>query len=266
MRTKTSKKKSGKTEREYKRVLVLPDIHVPVHDIRSITPVLSYARTQWWDELVQLGDFMDFACISHHNKNKLRLVEGRRVLEDYDVANILLDDIVAAVRKQNPQCRITFLEGNHDGWIERFMEAQPALTGMLEVDKNLRFKERTIKGVRSWSEGETYRLGRAGFIHGDYTNVHHAKKSVEAYGNIFYGDTHSIQCFLKVYKGKDKTEVGQSLGCLCLYNQIYLRGRATGWQQAFAEFNIFPDGFFQYAVTSIFKHRFVGQNGKVYQG
>ena len=261
------KKQPKNIKREYERALVFADPHAPEHDVRTVGAVLSYARTQWWDYCVILGDFMDFGCISHHNKNKLRQVEGQRVMLDYDIANMLLDQIRAAVQKKNPACKIALLEGNHDEWVERYMDALPALSGMLDVAKNLRLKERGIEWVRAWSQNKLYNIGNAYFHHGLYINKYHAAKMVDVFGvPIFYGHAHDLQSYSKVFQGDDKTVIGQSLGCLCEYDQRYMKGRPNKWQQAFAEFNVFPDGFFQYAVTPIFKHRFVGRDGKVYGG
>jgi len=83
---------------------------------------------------------------------------------------------------------------------------------------------------------------------------------------IFYGHTHDIQLYSKLRAGDDKTIVAQSLGCLCEYRQFYMKGFPNRWQQAFAEFYIREDGFFNYTVTMIFKHKFIGPNGKEYQG
>ena len=112
-----------------------------------------------------------------------------------------------------------------------------------------------------------FQLGNAYFTHGKFLNKYHAFKMVDTYGVcIYYGHTHDIMEFPKSTWGKDKTLVGKSLGCLCLYEQSYMKGAPSNWQQAFSEFYIFRDGFFQENTTKIFNHRFVGANGKIYQG
>lgn len=247
-----------------KKVLVLPDIHYPVEDKRTMTAVEGYMASQKWDEMVYLGDVMDFNCISSHNKNNLRAVEGSSLAEDYDYVNgkfQLHRSIVGFNTK------ITYLEGNHEFRLERFIDANPRLKGMVEVEHALDLKRRKINWVRSWSKGEVYRIGKANFIHGIYTTEHHAKAHVMAYGeNIFYGHMHDLQQFSFTRKGDNKTITAHSLGCLCDYNQKYLHGRPTKWQQAVTTFNIFEDGFFTYYVTPIFKHRFVAPNGEVFSG
>ena len=244
------------------RVLVLPDIHIPVHDDRSLKAVEAYMADHRWDEVVYLGDFMDFDLISSHNRENLRAISGKRLDTEYILAGWILD----RHRKLAPDAKFTLIEGNHEHRVERYVDANPVLEGKVEVETGLQLIKRKIKWVRFWSKGQIHRIGKARFIHGLYTTKYHASKHVEAYGeNIFYGHTHDIQSFSKELAGHDKTIVGQSLGCLCKYDQKYIRGKPTKWQQGFGVFEFFPDGFFQYNVIRIFKHRFQAE-GKTYQG
>jgi predicted phosphodiesterase len=248
-----------------KHLIVLPDPHIRAkaggEDKRSIAAVEKYIKDAKPDEIICIGDFMDFNCISDHNAFNLRATEGETVQADYAEGNKVLD------RWQKLAPKVVLLEGNHDYRVERFIDAYPKMAGAFEMDVGLNLKKRGVKWVRSWSEGEIYRVGNANFIHGLYVNEHHAKKHVEAFGSsIFYGHTHDIQLFSKVTAGDNKTTVGQSLGCLCDYRQQYMKGKPNRWQQAFAEFYVRPDGCFNYTVTMIFNHRFVGPNGKEYNG
>lgn len=216
-----------------------------------------------WDEVVYLGDFMDFDLISSHNKDNLRSVAGKQIRTEYNYGGQVLD----RHRRAAPGAKFTLIEGNHDERIERYIDANPQLEGMLEMETGLQLRKRHIKWVRFWSKGEIHHIGKARFIHGLYTTQYHARKHAEAYGeNIFYGHTHDIQCYSKELQGADKTIVGQSLGCLCRYDQKYMKGKPSKWQQGFGVFHFFPDGFFTYFVVRIFKHRFLSPEGKVYQG
>jgi hypothetical protein len=247
--------------------IVLPDMQVPYEDRKSLHAVEKYMAAHRFDGYLNIGDFLDFDCISSHNLNNLRAVEGKRILADYDHANRILDRHQAIVRKNNPKARFVLLEGNHEQRMDRYLDANPQMEGMMEVDLNLRLDQRGIRYVKSWSKGEHFTIGKANFTHGQYTNQYHASKMVNAYGeNVFYGHTHDVQCMPKVLKGADKTIVGQSLGCLCEYELSYMKGRPSNWQQAFAIFQFLPDGFFTYDVRRIFKHRFIGPDGVVYDG
>lgn len=249
-----------------KRVLVLPDMQVPYHDEKTMNAVEQFMADYTWDEYINLGDFMDFDCISHHNKGKPKNLENKRLEKDYDVANEILDRHQRLIRKRNPKAKFVLLEGNHEYRAERLIEEIPQLDGLINVEKNLRLQERGFKYVKCYSDGEDYVIGNAHFHHGLYTNDLHAKKHVAAWGsNIFYGHLHDIQGYSMVLKGEDKTIVGQSMGCLCRYDQQYMKGRPSRWQQAIGVFEFLPDGMFSYYVLRIFKHRF-SFNGKIYAG
>jgi len=248
-----------------KRAIVLTDIHAPYEDKRSLAAVEKLMADLRFDWYLNLGDFIDLDCISHHNKNNLRAVEAKRLQLDYDHAGTILDRHQKLIRANNKDAEFVVLEGNHENRIERYIDANPALEGMVEVPTALEFGRRKIKWVPYWSRGTVFRIGKATFIHGKYGGEHHAKKHVQKFGcNIFYGHIHDVQCYSAEMLGKDNTLVGQSLGCLCL-PQGYMRGGPDKWQQAFAIFEFFPDGFFQYHVIRLFKHRF-SYGGKVYQG
>jgi predicted phosphodiesterase len=216
-----------------------------------------------WDEVIYLGDFMDFGCISSHNKENLRAIAGKTIWRDYDIGV----EILARHQKLAPKAKFTLIEGNHEHRMERYIDANPQLDGMIEVELGLELIKRKVKWVRFWSKGEIYKIGKARFIHGNYTTKYHAAKHADAYGdNVFYGHTHDVQSYSKELHGDDKTIVAQSLGCLCRYDQPYMRGKPSKWQQAFGIFYFQPNGFFTYYVPRIFKHGFISPEGKVYQG
>jgi predicted phosphodiesterase len=247
-----------------RRVIVLPDPHIPVHDTRSIGAVEDMMSDHRFDGWICLGDLLDFNCISSHNINNLRAVEGQRIQADYKVAAEFLDRQAAILRKNNKNCRIILLEGNHDFRIIRYIDAHPQLEGLIEVPLALRLKGRGIAWVPYWSEGEVYKVGKATFIHGRYCNDHHAKKHLQGYGtSIFYGHTHDVQAYSLPRHGPE-TPIAQSLGRLCLPQQ-YMQGRPDRWQQAVAIFEFMPNGEFQYQVLRINDHTF-SYNGKVYRG
>lgn len=246
------------------RVLVLPDIHVPFHDVTAIDAVIEYAKDEHWDEFIQLGDFVDLDVVSRFVIGKPGAIEGRRLSDDYDMAGKLLDRLLSAVRKKNPSCKATLLEGNHEYRISRWLDSFPQLRGMLEVPMGLKLKERGVDWVEADSKGLVYRVRQANFIHGWYYNMHHAKKTLEQFdeGDIWYGHVHDMEESTKVAYGVRKRR-GGSLGCLCALDLDYTQGRPTKWQHGF--------GVFAFAGSTYATHRvridggeFVAPNGKLY--
>ena len=246
--------------------IVLPDMQVPYEDKETLRAVEQYMSDHRWDGCINLGDFLDFAELSKFDED----APGRKIdrtSDTFERGREILDRQLAILRKRNKNCRYVLLEGNHDYRAVVYMEKHEELEGTLNVPKNLELAKRRIEWIPSWSKGKVFKLGNAFFVHGRYTNKYHAAKMVDVYGvSIYYGHTHDVQEFPKVLQGNDKTIVGKSLGCLCRYDQSYLRGNPTNWQQSFSVFYIFPDGFYTEQTIRIFKHRFVSPDGKVYDG
>jgi len=168
--------------------------------------------------------------------------------------NCLLDSLACATE----EAPLTVIQGNHDYWIEMYLDAQPELVGLLEMEECLHFEGRGINFLKFWETGKSHTIGHAHFIHGTYITKYHARKHAETYGtNIFYGHTHDIQSYSYERQGDNATYVGQSLGTLSRYNMAYTRGKPNKWQQAFAIFYVMPDGFFWYNVVRIFDGGFV---------
>lgn len=245
-----------------KRVLVIPDLQLPYEDKKSLNAVEQYMGDHEWDEVIQIGDFMDFDIISSHNKENLRAISGKTIDKDYEYGNAVLD----RWQKLAPKAKFTIIEGNHEFRMERYIDANPVLEGKMEVPGGLNLNRRGIKWIPYWSKGDVYRVGKASFIHGTYVNQYHAKKHLEAYDtSVFYGHVHSVQSFSKVQK-KGKPMIAQSLGCLCELNQGYMRGRPSNWVHAFAVFYIQDNGNFNHFVVQVVDHKFVSPEGKLYIG
>lgn len=201
-------------------MIVLPDLQVPYQDEKSLKAVEKYIADNVWDEYINLGDYIDFDSISFFSRGKPRQTEAKRIISDYDEANKILDRHQNIILKKNPSAKFTLLEGNHEHRVERYLDEYPQLEGMIEVENGLNLKKRKINWVRCYDKGNLYKIGKACFHHGKYITQMHSKKMVEYYGiNIFYGHTHDVQSFSKVNYGKNETLVGQSLGCLCRYDQ-----------------------------------------------
>lgn len=246
-------------------VLVIPDLQLPYTDFKSLKVVEKYMDSRRWDGVIYIGDFLDLDMISRHNEGNARELELRRIEKDYALGREILDRHIKIVRKRAPRARFWLIEGNHEYRMEAWLDRFPQFEGKMEVPIGLQLAEKDVEWVPFWSKGEVLTIGHASFIHGRYTNEHHAKKHADHYGvNIFYGHTHDIQSFSKVAMANDKVYVGQSLGCLCERDQIYMHGAPSKWMQGFGIFYFRPDGLFTYYVPRIFDHKFISPEGFLY--
>lgn len=250
------------------KAIVIPDPQTPYEDAIAMSIVERYMDDHKWDYLIYLGDFLDYFTISKFNDGKPGAIEGRTIMKELAHGKRVLERQIAIVRKKNPKCRVIFIEGNHENRAYQWVDKFPHLKGIIEPENFLEFKKNKVEYIRAWSEGETFNVGKAYFTHGNYTNIHHAKKMVEAYEeNIFYGHTHDCNSYNKTAKGTGKTKVGQSMGCLCAYPKDvdYTKGGAKNWQLAFGVFHFFPSGHFNYYMPRIFDDKFVSPEGQIYE-
>jgi hypothetical protein len=263
--------KNVRLNNKYERWIVFPDTQIPYEDKRTLKALWEYiADVQASDDPIvgwlQMGDLMDFNELSRWIVGYEASVEGS-VGRSFDAGNAFLDKVQEVMSISDKDYEMVVLQGNHDYRTVDFSLRDPRLKEILDYQTNLKFAERGIQYIKCWENHDMFRKGKAFFTHGNFLNKFHAHKMVDTYGVcIYYGHTHDIMEFPKSTWGKDKTIVGKSLGCLCIYNMPYMQTKPSNWQQAFSEFLFFPDGFFQETTTKIFKHRFVGRNGKVYQG
>ncbi len=246
------------------KVLVIPDLQAPYHDKKSLEAVLKYVSEHWWDIMVQLGDFADWDFISRWTAENARKIEGKRFIKEYEMLNALLDQIQKAVRNKNPNCKMVILQGNHDYRVEVVMDKTPMYAGMLEMETNLRLKERNIEYWKYWEHKKPYKLGKAYFIHGQYIGNNHAKKTAENFHrNVFYGHTHDRMGYTKTTVGDDSVYC-ESLGTLSRRDLEYMGKKPSNWMQCFAVFHFRENGGFNHYVTNIINHKFTSMEGKVY--
>lgn len=250
---------------DIKKVLIIPDCQIPYHDKRSFKAVEKYMADERWDEVVYMGDFMDFHQLAKFTQDAPESL-CKTLQGDYSVANAILDRHQQIVRKHNPKAKWTYLMGNHCDRVRKFEEKYPQIKGLIGVEKNLRLKERGFKIVYSYPNGEVHKIGKAIFHHGLYVGGNHPKKMADAFGtSIFYGHTHDIQLYSKVIWGK-KSVVGQSLGSLCIPNLDYIGMNPTNWEQAVTTFYFRPGGSFNYYISKIENHSFISPSGKSFCG
>jgi len=242
-------------------IVGLPDMHIPYSDLSPLAPSAK-AALRWCahnkpDEIVLMGDYMGLDCISPWNVKMLKTVESKRLSIDMQYANKILDYI------QDITPKTTYLLGNHEYWLDKLVELNPqALDGIISIEEQLRLTDRKIQLV---PENSPYEVGKATLIHGWYTNVYHARQTVDSsMDNIFYGHTHDIQSHSKTRRTGGDPIIGHSCGCLCDQNPAFMRNKPNKWAAAFLILYVdTKTGHFTYYVPQIINGRFYW-DGKEY--
>jgi hypothetical protein len=235
----------------------------PLHDPKAHDVLLQVLADFKPHEIINGGDGLDCGAVSHWNTGKPRLIEGLRLEKD---AEGYRDAILEPLRKEHPKARRRYIKGNHECWVDQFVDNNPSVEGLVSVDKLLGL---TDAGWELHQQGAVISVGKLHFMHGDTLRggMHPAKHAVETYGrSIAFGHFHSPQSYTKV-SALDVTDVhtGRGVGCLCRKNPRYGRGAPNRWAQGFLLFEVAESGSFQAYDINITSGQAVW-NGKRYKG
>lgn len=255
---------------EPERFIATYDIHrgyehragkiTPLHDPKAWGVVMKFAQDFKPHHWVVGGDGLDCGEISHHNRAKPRRTEGFRLLK---VAEEMRREVIKPIEDVT-SATATYILGNHEDWIEDLLDADPALEGLIDINKLL--------GLDDWTvvpQGGCHQLGKLHFIHGDQISggVNAAKNAVDAYmENVRLGHFHTYQVATKTSAvGNVLGKTGVVVPCLCGKNPKYNESRPNRWVQGFAFGYVMPDGTFNDYVAVIVDG-VAAVNGKVYRG
>ena len=123
----------------YEQYVVIPDLHAPYHDEESVQTAINFVKYQKPDHVVFIGDVVDLYSVSSFDKNPKR---ANKLQDEYDCAN----EILTEFRKAAPKAKMTYIEGNHEVRMKRYLWRHPELHGLrcLRLPQLLGLKELDI--------------------------------------------------------------------------------------------------------------------------
>ncbi len=163
-----------------KRAIVIPDQHFPVHDEKAVKVVLEAIDFIKPDIFINLGDVGEWESVSSHKYKRRKQPPLEFVLPELDKeiigVNKMIDQFDEVLDSVGCKER-HILAGNHDEWLDSFVEAHPYL------------EEYKFRNACRWDErgyiykkyNEVLTLGKLSFIHGAYCGNNHGKKHLENY-------------------------------------------------------------------------------------
>ena len=242
-------------ETDVLRIVVQPDTHVPEHDDIAVSTFCQFLEYYKPHGLVNLGDFVENESVSRWEP---KTPAPRRLVPEIVEAKDVLRRIDKAA---GPQCIYKrFLIGNHEDWLEQTLVSRVSeiYDGIGELGVDLRIQSLLgLKdlGYRVIPLNEILQLGELHFIHGYYTNKHHAAKHLEVFGvNLMYGHLHDIQS----HSGVSVRGVHEaiSIGCLRSLDAKFMKGKPNNWSHAFGIVEYTIDGNYTRYVPFIIDGRF----------
>lgn len=237
----------------HKKVLILSDIHVPYHNIASITAALNYAKKSKPDALLLNGDTIDCHRLSRFIKDPKK----RNFKLELDTFKALFD-----VFEKELKCKIYFKIGNHEERYEHFLyEKAGELVGIEEFEFENIIKARA-RGIEIIGDKRPMKLNNLWGIHGhEYVGGISAPVNparglfLKAKVSTFQGHNHQTSEHTEpTLTGKMVTT--WSLGCLSELHPAYMP--LNKWNHGFAEVDLDPNGEdFEFNNKRIFKGKIV---------
>lgn len=169
-----------------KTALIIPDCHIPYEDLKAYDLMLQVAKFVKPNEIVILGDYLDFYSVSSHSKNpELARTALAREIECGKKR-------VKQLERLFPNADKVYIEGNHENRLSRYIrDKAPEIYGLLELPQILELHE--WKFVPYGPEQKHRILGSK--LHARHEPLASSAKATatKAMCSIVYGHIHSIE-------------------------------------------------------------------------
>lgn len=213
-----------------KRLLVLSDIHIPYHNIESLTCTFDFAKTEKPDAILLNGDTLDFFGLSKFIKDPKK----RSVAHELQAFKDLME-----VLHKTFNAKVYYKMGNHCERYEHFLWMKAhELVGIEEFDFSNILKARS-EGIEIIKDKRVIKAGDLSIIHGHEFGGSIFSPVNVARGLYMRGKVSAMQGHS--HATSEHTEIDMdgkivttwSVGCLCELNPQY-RPLANKYNHGFA--------------------------------
>lgn len=228
--------------------------HIPFHNKPFFKAFLSFLDDTQPNGLVLAGDFMDMQSLSSHDRGKKPL-PGVTLDWEYLEGNKALDQIDEIIGKK-PKF---YIFGNHEDRYLRYMrdiDNSKLGESLPSPDTALKLVDRGYKVFTNWKSDSVGIGEHLEVSHGEFTNVHVAKKTIDTYrkSSIFF-HTHRVQSYIEGQTG------AWNGGCMADFENSPAFGYATramikSWLHGFIIVNLDNNGFYNVQQIIWYKDRF----------
>lgn len=211
--------------------LILPDVHVPFHDVHLTEAWLEFAAALDPEGVDILGDVLDCYTISRFDKNPARKASFQ---DEVDTARLLLERI----RETCSRSDIRFTEGNHETRLRTMLWGRAkelADIRGLSIPALLHLGD---LGIHYYEPHSPYVLNGVWIVHGDVArkanwSMSYGGSGAQAVakrvgGSVIMGHTHQMAHVS--YRTWGALHEGYECGCICQFDMDYIVG-IPQWQQ-----------------------------------
>ncbi len=243
-----------------KKIVCLFDLHVPFNI--NLKPIWDFISDFQPDTVVLAGDVSDWSSVNHWLSDQSRAFDGGLIKQNYeDLHKTVLNPLQESSGKR---CKKIYIEGNHEYFLTKASNADPNLRGYAELQQNIDLSKYNMSIIPI---NMPLQVGsNLVVIHGLYTNLYHAKKTVETYRvSTLYGHVHTFQSHTLVSPiSNAQFYTGQAIGCLCDLNPMYMKNRPNAWVNGFCYIHLNSDDSFHHSPIVIVRNQFRAE-GKLYK-
>jgi len=178
-------------EKNFERVIVIPDLHIPYEDSKTVSTALQFVEDQKPDRVVLIGDVLDMYSVSKFEKDPSRAF---RLQDEFDQANAFLQHLRTAAG----DVPITLIEGNHEKRLSSYLKRHPELHGLrdLSIPSQLGLKDLKIDYVTELFHKKFL------FTHGRRFGMYASRWELADNGvSGMAGHTHRVGTFSKTERG-----------------------------------------------------------------
>lgn len=213
---------------QYKKALVLNDIHSRFHDREAVETAINNGAKNGCDVVIINGDLLDFYQFSRFDKNP-------NILQHFYSEREWVQDFLLLLQKTFG--KVIYKKGNHD--IRRELHLQrkamdmPEIQGLEDISEYVFFDNSTVDVVEDYNIIE---FGRLNIIHGhEYQGgggIHVAYNRLnKSFDNVLSAHSHITQSSMK--KNINGKFYGSwTVGCLCSLSPRYVP--KNNWNHGFA--------------------------------
>jgi len=239
------------------KYIVMGCVHAPFHYEQAFKAVFSMLKDNRNSivGLVLAGDFLDMNSLSSHDKGKKPL-QGITLDYEYQEGNTLLDNLLSPLATNISKI---YIFGNHEDRYNCYMaDSDNSKLGKALPDPitALRLYERGFKVYTNWKEDHITLGHYLDVSHGEFCNVHTAKKHIDTYRrSTLYYHTHRVQQYIEGAVG------GYNGGSMADFrSQAFgyaTRAMKNSWLNGFNTVDIDKDGFYHLQQIVMYNNRFV---------
>jgi len=238
-------------------VLAVGDVHIAQgQDVSRADLLGKTIRELKPKEVVFIGDFMTFDAFSNWDKDKRKLMENRRYEKEIAKGCEFIDRMKKHAGKYQPE--YTFVEGNHEDRVSRYLDTKPELCGAINYRRDL--------GIQDW---KFVPYKEYTYIHGiGYTHIpiseagkpiggrYVSQKALDLHqGSVIFGHTHKLQTASVCRHGSPHLSQALNIGCFFNHVDAYAIGSVTSYWRGLVYIDHYKKGRFGWTPLSMGKLR-----------